>query len=73
VTLRSVFWTVLAISFVGLVTHAASRQSSTCPVVGSCESIHLQMMKGPPPLTAADALPPAPSEPARLALARRSH
>jgi hypothetical protein len=69
---RSIFWAVLAVLFVGLVAHAASRQSSTCPVVGSCESIHLQLMKGPPPLTA-DTLPREPLGPTQETLGLRSH
>jgi len=71
-TSRSIFWAVLTVLFVGLVAHAASRQSSTCPVVGSCESIHLQLMKGSPPLTA-DALPRGPLESTHVALGLRSH
>ena len=69
---RSIFWAVLTVLFVGLVAHAASQQSSTCPVVGSCESIHLQLMKGPPPLTA-DALPREPLGATQVALGLPSH
>lgn len=68
---RSIFWIGLSVLFVGLVAHAAYRERSTCPVVGSCESIHLQLMKGPPPLSAAAALH-EPSLPT-LALGLRSH
>ncbi|HUI27797.1 MAG TPA: hypothetical protein VL403_17065 [Candidatus Kryptonia bacterium] len=43
-TIRSMMLTA-ALLFVAFVAHAAYRESTTCPVVGKCASIHLQLLK----------------------------
>jgi hypothetical protein len=44
-TLRSAAFTVIAALFAGFVAHAAYRESTTCPIVGPCASIHLKLMQ----------------------------
>lgn len=45
-TIRSITLTA-ALLFMVFVAHAAYRESTTCPVVGKCAAIHLQLMQAP--------------------------
>ena len=58
--MMSRWFTVAAASLFGAyVVHAAVSTSARCPVVGTCASIHLQMLRGATPLSRAGLVPAA--------------